>query len=268
MKKKAEIPAFFHCGKKEALKSKDIAWHHHAGCEIIYIKRGHCLNRMKDSVLEGESGDLHVIPSGCSHEQINLEDTVTYFISFDAAEEFFSSSPRLIKTGQDKWIIHCFESICELNSSLIQDTEDLSAGFLYTLLLRLNSLENSLFTRREMPPALAESITYIDRNFMKSFSVSEIAVRAGMSRGHFSRLFMEAMKESPLKYINGLRLRLAIQLLKNQWISLEEIAEKCGFSEANYFSRIFKKTYGQSPASYRKTLMKKTPEGSFYWRKD
>lgn len=268
MNKKLEIPVFFHCGMKEALKGKDIAWHHHAGCEIVYIKSGHCLNRMQGGILDGGSGDLHVIPPGCSHEQINLENTVTYFISFDASEDFFSSKARTIKTEMDKWIIHCFESICDLNSSLIQYPEELSEGFLYTLLLRLNSLENSLFTRKEIPPTLAESIRYIDRNFMKPLSVSEIAVRAGMSRGHFNRLFMNAMKESPLKYINGLRLRLAIQLLKNQWLSLEEIAEKCGFSEANYFSRLFKKTYGQSPASYRKTLTQNASEENFYYSKD
>jgi AraC-like DNA-binding protein len=76
-------------------------------------------------------------------------------------------------------------------------------------------------------------------------------------------LFKTVKKETGLtlgQYIQAKRLEQAQSLLKNNERSIAEIAELCGISDYNYFSRIFKKQFGITPRDYRlKWNAKKEP---------
>ena len=61
------------------------------------------------------------------------------------------------------------------------------------------------------------------------------------------------MNCSIMDYVNGLRLNKAKSLLRDSKLSMEEIADACGFSSANYLGLVFKKEMGISPLNYRKT---------------
>ena len=52
-------------------------------------------------------------------------------------------------------------------------------------------------------------------------------------------------------YINDIRLKKSIELLRTNTLNITEIAIKCGFNDANYFSRIFKRKFGVSPLKYK-----------------
>ena len=56
---------------------------------------------------------------------------------------------------------------------------------------------------------------------------------------------------TPVTYINKLRLSKAKTLLANTNLSIEQISLKCGFNEYSYFTRLFKKQFGQTPTNYR-----------------
>ena len=55
-------------------------------------------------------------------------------------------------------------------------------------------------------------------------------------------------------YINKTRVQQAEKLLRKTTLSMQDIAEKCGFADANYFTRTFKKINGMSPNQYRKAV--------------
>ena len=74
----------------------------------------------------------------------------------------------------------------------------------------------------------------------------------GFSVRHFSRLFVDAYGVPPQKYILLLRLERARELLSSPDMSVTEIALSCGFSDCNYFIRIFKKYYSMTPMAVRK----------------
>ena len=57
---------------------------------------------------------------------------------------------------------------------------------------------------------------------------------------------------TPNEYINRLRINQAKELLTNTDMSVFEIAEAVGFSDQNYFGRVFKKQTGTSPKKYIK----------------
>lgn len=86
-------------------------------------------------------------------------------------------------------------------------------------------------------------------------SVSNLAAEAKMSEPYFRSRFKDICGVSPVKYITDRRLSHAKELLEMDFLSLEEIAKRCGFSTVSYFCRVFKNNVGMTATEYKdKTL--------------
>lgn len=92
-----------------------------------------------------------------------------------------------------------------------------------------------------------------------SFSIGELAKQAGMSIRKLQLLFQAAYGESPLHFLQRLRVNRAMELLDNTRLSHEEIAERCGFFNYSHMWKCFRKHLGCAPLSVRKSL----PENHF-----
>jgi AraC-like DNA-binding protein len=92
---------------------------------------------------------------------------------------------------------------------------------------------------------------YIDKNYDKSISIDMLANHSDMSPTNFRRLFLLVFGKTAMAYKNGLLLLHACDLLADNVYSVGEVAERCGFRDANYFSRFFKKHIGISPTEYK-----------------
>ncbi len=95
------------------------------------------------------------------------------------------------------------------------------------------------------------AINEIHENFNGIYGVEELSEYLGVSKNHLVRTFSKEMGQSPGKYLTLTRLSYAKQLLLNRDYSLEIIAVMCGFSNSNYFCKVFKKYEGISPTQYR-----------------
>lgn len=98
----------------------------------------------------------------------------------------------------------------------------------------------------------AEVLAYIDENLSDKLSLKELAEKGCMSIPYFSRKFKERMGKTLIQYLNECRIEKAKTLLENKNLSLEQVAEEAGFSNANYLIRVFKKITGQTIGEYRK----------------
>jgi AraC family transcriptional regulator of arabinose operon len=96
-------------------------------------------------------------------------------------------------------------------------------------------------------------ILEMNRNFKREVDLEEYAEMAGVSCSRFTHLFKESVGMSPYAYVLHLRLTRASDLLLASEAPISEIAFSVGFSDPLYFSRAFKKAFGQSPDLYRKT---------------
>ena len=73
-----------------------------------------------------------------------------------------------------------------------------------------------------------------------------------MSRSPFAARFATLVGEPPLTYLTRWRMHRAARLLRGQRLPVEEVAEQVGYETAASFSKAFKRSYGVSPAAYRR----------------
>lgn len=107
--------------------------------------------------------------------------------------------------------------------------------------------------RRKEILGVEEAAAYIESHYSENVSIAQVAELSNYSQRHFIRLFAAAYGKTPQRYLIDTRIRHSCALLKRTNLSVTEIAIRCGFSDANYFSRIFRRVTGLTPNGYRKT---------------
>lgn len=94
--------------------------------------------------------------------------------------------------------------------------------------------------------------TYIENHLNQDISIEELCKELNVGRTKIYEIFKAELKMGISKYILRRRMHKAKKLLKTTNFSISEIAHSVGFSDYNYFSRVYKKIYGKSPKYYRK----------------
>lgn len=98
---------------------------------------------------------------------------------------------------------------------------------------------------------LARAIDRILEDPAADHTVDSLAEAASMSRSAFAERFTAAFGRSPMSLVNHVRMQRAAQLLREGVLSIDEVAERVGFSSRSHFSHAFKKHIGASPTAFR-----------------
>ena len=111
--------------------------------------------------------------------------------------------------------------------------------------------------RENYPRALSSAknpvvaaIYYIEEYSNHFLTSEDIASAAGCSQSHLRYLFRKAYGESPMHYLNRVRVERAKEMISTDMFTLNDIASACGFRNVYYFSRVFKEFTGVSPGKY------------------
>ena len=102
---------------------------------------------------------------------------------------------------------------------------------------------------------IAPVLTFIRDNLHRPLSRAQLARVAGLSPTRFHYVFESEMGRAPMVYVRDLRLVQAKQLLIQTTLGIQQIAERVGFNDAYYFSRVFRKSTGQTPSGYRREML-------------
>jgi len=103
-----------------------------------------------------------------------------------------------------------------------------------------------------IPHNLKKAVLYIKQNSHKKISVTELAKYCNISQSQLTRYFKAVFNKTPIQYINDYKLNRAKHMLMNMpQISVSVVAESFGFDDQQYFSRLFSKTFNETPTSYR-----------------
>lgn len=93
---------------------------------------------------------------------------------------------------------------------------------------------------------------WLSENFSVASPVEEATKRSGLAERTFKRRFKAATGFSPIDYVQRLRIEHAKRLLEENLLPVEEIAWKCGYEDPAFFRRLFRRTTGMTPGSFRK----------------
>ena len=122
----------------------------------------------------------------------------------------------------------------------------------YSLLLDLSLL---IPGDSEQNTPLERALYIMKNRYQENISIPFIASRAGVSENTLRRIFHQKLKCSPLEYLNTIRLKTALEKLKNTKLPVKQTALMCGFSSASCFCTAFRKKYLLTPGEFRERQM-------------
>lgn len=104
---------------------------------------------------------------------------------------------------------------------------------------------------RVYSPSIRKILSYLEQNYAQPYSLREFAAQMQVSEEHLSRRFHKEVGTSLTSYISDLRTKKAAELLKTTQLSISDIAMYVGYTDNNYFVKVFKKRYGMTPSAFR-----------------
>ena len=99
--------------------------------------------------------------------------------------------------------------------------------------------------------AISTAQDWLHQNFHRPFPLEAPAHRAGMSLRNFVRRFKQATGDSPLNYLQKLRIAAAKRLLESNHRTMQEISDAVGYQDVAFFRSLFQRHTGVSPSAYR-----------------
>ncbi len=97
---------------------------------------------------------------------------------------------------------------------------------------------------------------YICRHYMEDISMQDAARAMNYAEAYFCKLFKQCFSCNFTTYLTRLRMEEAKKLLACPTVNIKEIGEAVGYSDSNYFAKVFKRYLGVSPTEYRSKLSK------------
>lgn len=94
-------------------------------------------------------------------------------------------------------------------------------------------------------------LKYIREHLTEKIAVDALSRKAYLSRNLFFKWFREQFGITPLEYVNNERIKLAKELLAKPQHSIYDVSKLCGFTDVNYFIRVFRKLEGTTPKAYQ-----------------
>ena len=233
--------------------------------QLLYSVKGQgCLKTETNTVTLSE-GWFFFLPNGIPHEYYPLTETwEVRWVVFDGyawpqiTKELGLARPICIKpddcSGLEKIYNKMF--VAQKTDKLFGDYT--CSGLIYDYLLEFHRQVSTLGTNNGVNRSelLMPVLNYIDDHFHQDFSMTVLAELAGVSSQHLCRIFKETMHMRPTEYLTYRRLGEAKNLLRHTDTPIAEIGIKCGFPDAGYFSTVFKRYEGMSPAEFRKNVSK------------
>lgn len=162
--------------------------------------------------------------------------------------------------GADGYISKPFEmKVLEARiNNFISHKKDRQKEFKSNVEINISTLEYPSFDEQ----FLNNAIKIIEEDLSKSdLDVNAFAEKLNMSKSSLYRKMKIMTGLSPNEFIRNIRLKHACQMLKNQFVSISEVAYAIGFSDPKYFTLCFKNEFNLTPREYQKSIFSEEEQG-------
>lgn len=240
--------------------------HWHDRMELILVLEGELHIRIRNHDLTLTANQLAIIPPGCPHHGSSGKSGLSFETIMFEVGAFYNGLPitdHILKPIENQKI--AFATFTEHPEiiSLVKDILDASVtGDSFTpftnigRVYRLIGLLCRYCTVEELEPMTNNKfqhiLDYINQHFAENISSVTLSNQFGYSEAYFCRQFKAVTGLKPMVYIRILRLEVARELLAEKRYSLTEVATRCGFSNASYFTSCFRSHFGMTPTDYIK----------------
>lgn len=254
--------------------------HRHDVMEILVFLGGDCEFFCEGKTYSLKRGDVVVIPPDAVHQAIvkNFDNYQRIIISVSQhlIDDFISSSPSLkenmiYQKAQGSYVLHLqsknfhniISSLEEITHRINHSQDNFPFTLNYLLFQSLQILFNptgsmaKLSNTNELDQRIVSILEYIETHLTDpDLSLDNISTYFHLNKYYFSHYFKKNMNLPFYRYISLKRLSYAVTMIKQNQISIEKIALKCGFSDYSSFYRLFKKEYKLSPKKLQKEYKK------------
>ena len=251
----------FHYEKTSHQKNTVWNQHYHNLFEIYYLEEGTCHYFIDNDTYEVEAGDIVLIPEGIIHKTVyrdsDAKRRLIYCAPVYIPPAIIRYLPTMLYIYQNKRgkneVTAILDAIEKEYLSPDEFSESAILSYMHTLFLLLVRNRDTEAPRRRGNAYTTQTISYVKEHYSEEITLPELASRCAVTPEHLSRVFKRDTGFGISEYISIIRLQQAQLLLRSeQSYSVAEVAEKCGFSDSNYFSKRFKEMYGLSPLHFRK----------------
>ena len=199
--------------------------------------------------LKVSENDLVFIPENiyCYSEWHGEPEIEVLYLSCFMHYESFKYEPQIIRVdAQTK------NDVMEISELLSGDQLDVFEAYSRFYKLLQAVIVKTKQSDVEFDKTLQTAIEYITENWDKSFSVAELAKKCCVSESTLYHLFQNELGQTPISFLNSIRINIAIEHLENSNYSIATISRTVGFNSENHFRKVFSDFTGTTPLKYRK----------------
>ncbi|TDQ36443.1 helix-turn-helix transcriptional regulator [Aureibacillus halotolerans] len=263
---------------KWTLEERSVGLHWHKEAEFFYVEQGTArfqIGKNTFSLNEGEAAFVHGGEVHAAHE-VGASDCTFFAFVFDLS--LLQGLPTTIHTqyiapliaGERTLPAHItsdlpygkavLKTLRKLKAAFVNQADGYDLECTAHLMYVLSQVaKDGGFVQRGHANAeqgkleqLKAVMLFIEEQFARRIKLSELADIAHMSEAHFCRFFKAIVKQTPMQYVNHVRVQHAANLLRTTERKTLAVAMESGFENLSYFNRKFKEMMGDSPAEYRR----------------
>ncbi len=231
---------------------------------LLYCVSGRGYLFIEETVYAVGPGQVMLLPQGLSHEYYadNRDPWTLYWVHFQGASTGifcqylgYREQQCVVEAGVSPGLIGAFTSLMNVRRTGYDLRAFINAANQLRHLFSQMALEVSATQARvnhqfNLDQVQAFMLEQIDG----SISLEQLSAIANMSKYHFASKYKRLTGYPPIKHFLNMKMEHACHLLDSSELSVKEIAAELGYDDQLYFSRLFSKTIGKSPRSYRASI--------------
>lgn len=239
----------------EHSRTYKVQWHSHDYWELVYCTGGQGVFSFENgATIQYGEGDAVAIPPNERHTNLSTQGFTNIHLTMEDPVFPFRDAFRV--SDEEGNLKHAFSQAKYYFLSDIHKRE-LVLGALGELIVSYMIVYRN---KSEFSAPVEQIRSLILHSYAQpDFALDEAVRQMPFHYDYLRKLFKKEMGITPLEYMTSLRMKKAESLLAamlTREYSVAEVARMCGFEDALYFSRVFKKTYGCSPSNFAKKSAK------------
>lgn len=222
---------------------------------FVYVISGLVEYHFPDRCVTTCEGSVMYIPRGTTYFMRVKQPYTHIFVNFNFMQ-LGGGRPAGVSVSNVLSLENTFRSMLKSWTSDSEGAQLRCLGLMYLVCATLLEQQHNRYIPLENRTLVQRAVQLMDEHIGdQHYGVSEIAAALNISEGHLRRLFRASLNSAPVRFYQQRRVMAAKLLLTETNLSIPQIAERVGFCNAYYFSRIFTQLIGVPPGKYRKDMI-------------